>query len=266
MANKTYYVYEWYIVESGEVFYVGKGCDNRVTSMKNRNKYFKNIRAKHECGYRILADNLAEQEAYDLELSYGLKLKESGQAKASYALGGKEKYISNETREKISSTLKAKKNHAPRGPLTEEHRNKIAASLTGKAASAETRKKMSQSRNGHAVSEETKLKLSASKTGDKNPQFGKKQTDEVIRKRTQKLIGHEVSQETREKIGKSNGKPVMQYSFDGKIIAVYQSASEAARSTGLQFSHISAVCNGRRKTCGGFKWEYIKHGNTEVTE
>lgn len=28
MKNK-YYVYEWYIVETGEVFYLGKGCRNR---------------------------------------------------------------------------------------------------------------------------------------------------------------------------------------------------------------------------------------------
>lgn len=28
-----FYVYEWYIVETGEIFYVGKGCKNRYKSM-----------------------------------------------------------------------------------------------------------------------------------------------------------------------------------------------------------------------------------------
>ena len=43
---QMFYVYEWYIVETGEIFYVGKGSGNRVTSMKDRNEYFKNIRKK----------------------------------------------------------------------------------------------------------------------------------------------------------------------------------------------------------------------------
>ena len=35
------YVYEWYNVDTNEVFYVGKGRNNRMHSMKNRNQYFK---------------------------------------------------------------------------------------------------------------------------------------------------------------------------------------------------------------------------------
>lgn len=37
--NKAY-VYEWYNVDTNEVFYVGKGINNRMHSMKNRNQYF----------------------------------------------------------------------------------------------------------------------------------------------------------------------------------------------------------------------------------
>ena len=42
MQNK-YYVYEWYIEDTGEIFYLGKGSNNRMTSMKDRNKIFKEI-------------------------------------------------------------------------------------------------------------------------------------------------------------------------------------------------------------------------------
>ena len=43
MIEAKYYVYEWYIEDTNEIFYVGKGTGNRVISMKNRNSYFKNI-------------------------------------------------------------------------------------------------------------------------------------------------------------------------------------------------------------------------------
>lgn len=42
-----------------------------------------------------------------------------------------------------------------------------------------------------------------------------------------------------------------------EIIAIYQSASEAARQCGLFESKISLVCNGLRRTTGGYKWKYI---------
>ena len=102
--SEKYYVYEWFIVETKEVFYVGKGCDNRVTSMKNRNDYFKNIRNKYVCDYRILKRFSNEQDAYDYEKERGLELKKIGQAKACFVLGGKQKYISKETIEKMKKT------------------------------------------------------------------------------------------------------------------------------------------------------------------
>ena len=42
---------------------------------------------------------------------------------------------------------------------------------------------------------------------------------------------------------------------NGKI---YDSIKEAAGEFGLAHSNIVACCNGRRNTCGGLKWEYVK--------
>lgn len=36
---------------------------------------------------------------------------------------------------------------------------------------------------------------------------------------------------------------------------IYKSSEEAKRQTGI--SHISCVCNGKRKTAGGYSWEYV---------
>lgn len=41
-----------------------------------------------------------------------------------------------------------------------------------------------------------------------------------------------------------------------EILEVYSSAAEAERYNG-NTKHISDVCNGKRKTCKGFKWKYI---------
>lgn len=38
---------------------------------------------------------------------------------------------------------------------------------------------------------------------------------------------------------------------------VYRSQREAARELGLRQSHISQVCNGTRKSTGGFTWEFV---------
>lgn len=52
---------------------------------------------------------------------------------------------------------------------------------------------------------------------------------------------------------------VRQISLDGNIIAEYESAAAAARALGKDGknggSQISSVCNGRKKTAYGFKWE-----------
>lgn len=39
---------------------------------------------------------------------------------------------------------------------------------------------------------------------------------------------------------------------------IYDSLCEATRKTGIATSHISACCNGSRKTTGGYHWEFIE--------
>lgn len=53
-------------------------------------------------------------------------------------------------------------------------------------------------------------------------------------------------------------KPVVQLSLSGEQIAVFPSGIQAARELKLSSSSISECCRGKRKTIGGFKWEYSK--------
>lgn len=52
-------------------------------------------------------------------------------------------------------------------------------------------------------------------------------------------------------------KSVGQYTRDGKLIKVWQSAHEAQRLLGYDQSNISAVALGKRKTAYGFVWKYV---------
>ena len=51
-------------------------------------------------------------------------------------------------------------------------------------------------------------------------------------------------------------KTVNQISLDGKIVACYESASEASRKTGISKTCISRCCRREREQSGGFLWKY----------
>ena len=61
------------------------------------------------------------------------------------------------------------------------------------------------------------------------------------------------------KFGKDNphSKPVIQLSKDGKIIAEYESAKDAARKLNTSQGRISDCCRGEKKYHLGYIWKYI---------
>lgn len=63
-----------------------------------------------------------------------------------------------------------------------------------------------------------------------------------------------------EKISKANtngkkSKPVLQLTFDGKLVREWPSTQECGRN-GFNHSHVSACCNGKLKSHKGFRWKY----------
>ena len=50
-----FYVYEWYVVESGEIFYVGKGTRNRY-KVRKHNKFFNDFITRYNCDSRIIKE------------------------------------------------------------------------------------------------------------------------------------------------------------------------------------------------------------------
>ena len=96
---------------------------------------------------------------------------------------------------------------------------------------------------GKHHTEETKKKISESKKGKKNPNLWNSISDENKKKILNAAI-------------EKNRVEVEQYSLDGKLIKVWDSMVEAARSLGVWNTNIHKCCNGQAQTCGGFIWKY----------
>ena len=93
--------------------------------------------------------------------------------------------------------------------------------------------------NHHKCSDETKRKLSESNTGKHHSEESKKKISEAM------TGNHHRPQ-----------KSVLQFSKDGIFISEYDSAMEAERQTGSYHGHICQCCKGKRKSAGGFIWQY----------
>ena len=55
-----------------------------------------------------------------------------------------------------------------------------------------------------------------------------------------------------------NSKRVCQISLDGKLIQIWNCATDASNALGIDQASISMVCKGKRKTAGGFVWVHEK--------
>lgn len=65
---EKFYIYSYEIDETGEIFYIGKGCGKRAFK-GTRNKFCEDMKNTHSYTIKILEDNLTEQEAFDREIA-----------------------------------------------------------------------------------------------------------------------------------------------------------------------------------------------------
>jgi hypothetical protein len=122
--------------DSNEVFYIGIGKPSRPYSLRNRNKYWKNIVAKHGHAVHVIRKDLSWDEACQLEIYYIKTLRKLGNNLCNITSGGEgaSGCIPNaETRKKISKKNKGRKYSLGRG-LTPEHKAKISTAKKGRIA------------------------------------------------------------------------------------------------------------------------------------
>lgn len=82
-----FYVYEWYIVETGEIIYVGKGIRNRYKCRKH-NKIFAEFLKRYNCESRIVKYFEKEEDAFLYEAEHMAELKERGYCVCNIQKGG----------------------------------------------------------------------------------------------------------------------------------------------------------------------------------
>lgn len=82
-----FYVYEWFIKDTNEVFYVGKGTGNRYRVRKHNN-FFNDMIKRYECDSRIVEYFENEIDAFDFEYLHIEELKKVGQCVCNIRYGG----------------------------------------------------------------------------------------------------------------------------------------------------------------------------------
>jgi hypothetical protein len=69
VKSNSFYVYEHRTQDTGRLFYIGKGKGDRATAKNGRNKYWKNVVAKHGYTVRFIEKDMSESDAFDLEVA-----------------------------------------------------------------------------------------------------------------------------------------------------------------------------------------------------
>lgn len=111
---------------------------------------------------------------------------------------------------------------------------------------------------GYNHKEESKEKMRLSKKGtfkgEDNPFFGKKHTHET-RQKMRDAWTEERKEQLRLSVKTRKHHTVKVRNVDTG--EVFDSVKEAAEKYNTEGTHITSVCKGKRKTTGGFKWEYV---------
>ena len=85
---EQFYVYEWYNVKTGEVFYVGKGSKKRYLDKTHRNKLFLDYVEHNEVLSRIIKYFNNEEEAFQYEKELTQYYRDKGQCQCCLIDGG----------------------------------------------------------------------------------------------------------------------------------------------------------------------------------
>lgn len=181
--------------------------------------------------HEIIAQNLTEEEAYNFECTLIEKLKSSNRKYGyNYTTGGDKGYIHKHTDEWC-------KQHS-KDMLGENN------PMYGKKHSNETLSKISKSRTGKCI-------------GEDNPFYGKHHSKETIQKIQESRNWYKHTKETIDKISNNNKKPVLQYDCNtNKLLKEFPSAKDAGKELNLDKGSITKCCQHKRKTVGGYRWEY----------
>lgn len=183
--DSMYYVYEHLRADTGEVFYVGKGCKDRAETRSGRSEWWKRIDAKYGRTVRYLITGIDEELAHLIECERIAHLRESGVPICNITNGGdgvRMPFQKPEWNAKRSASLKGR-------VFSPEHTAKISTALKGRGHTDSH--KESLRRSGLAQSEERARRL----MGGNSPAL----RDDVRAKIAATMSGKARSEESRQK-------------------------------------------------------------------
>lgn len=235
--EKCYCVY-MHINKLNKKKYIGQTCQKPEQRWNKGKGYFNNkyfTRAIKKYGWDnfehiILKDNLTKEEADILENEFILKYNSMNPTGYNAKSGGSYGRPSYETRQKMSKAHKGQN-------LTEKTKLKISKANKGRVVSLETRQKISTANKGKIITEETKIKMSKAAKGNK---------------------AHKGFHHSKESIDKLCIKVAQYTTKKHKLIRIWDSMSEAAKTLNINVSNISSCCRGNKYSAGGFNWEYYE--------
>lgn len=200
--DKKYYVYEWFNVVTGEVFYVGKGIRNRYCQLSGRNQHFRDYFNTHECESRIVYENLTEQEAYEKEKELIKYYRETSNFRLTNVTDGGEgnPFKSGELNPKFGKgeEIKGEKNPF----YGQKHTKRIKKILSQKATLRVGELnpffgKQHSEKTKKIISDKAKIRLSVK---ENNGMYGRNHSEEVKRKLSEHHKGKTIPLEVRRKI------------------------------------------------------------------
>lgn len=126
--------------------------------------------------------------------------------------------------------------------------------------SEETKKKIGDIHRGKKLTLEARKKISLAQMGDKNNNYGKHWTEERKKKLSAKtsgenhwMYGKHWSNEMKKKFSDANKIKILCVEQN----KIYESITSASKINNIAGQSISACAKHKRKTAGGYHWEYI---------
>lgn len=221
-----YYIGQTVVEEQRRGVFLNPNCRYGGSKIDNARKKYGPENFEYTVLLKVSGDNLEEIKTYLNTLEMGfIKMYDSYKNGYNSTEGGDSGCRCEETKEKISKSLKGKKRTEeskrrmslskkgkPHKPFSEETKKKISEALKGnkiclgKKLSEETKKKIGDANRGHKMSEEQKTKLSEALKGRPSNRRGTKHSEESKKKMSE---AHRIiSDETRRKMSETRkGRP-----------------------------------------------------------
>ncbi|SNR95416.1 NUMOD1 domain-containing protein [Anaerovirgula multivorans] len=214
--ENKYYVYEWYIKDTEEVFYVGKGSGYRIGREKRENKYFMDMKNSHDCHYRKIHENLSEEQALQIEMKTIKHYRENTNFRITNILDGG--------------------NQPPVHVGKNNHNSKKVVQYTSQGDYIKEYDCINQ-----AIAETKITGISSCARGETTHAGGFLWAyDNNIPKIPSKMY--------------RPNRPIVQLDIEGRYIDTFRGCMDASVKTNITHSQISDCCLGKQSSCHGYVW------------